>query len=133
MKPVASKREINRLVKHYVDLLGFSRPWRLAVVFHDSRDKDFCYPKEPGVYACAESEPQYHRAWVHIDPYHEGWGKEDGQLEECIRHELFHVFLSAYTHAADHAVGNRTVRGILEDLEDELVNRLATMPVWGNL
>jgi hypothetical protein len=50
-------------------------------------------------------------------------------IQACIRHELFHAFVSLYTQSVSHLVTDPAIERILDDLEDELVNRLSALPL----
>lgn len=130
-RPIASKPTFRRLVKQYADLMGFARPFKVYVVFHDARKEDFCDPKDVDCYACCEVQPQYHRATLHFDQYHPAWDGRNEEVEECVRHELGHAFVGMYTQAATHIAGDNTaLKDVLADLEDDLVQRISAMPIW---
>lgn len=130
--PVASRRELRRLVKFWADQIGFAHPFRISVAFHDSRKDDYCMDEDRDVYAYCSVQGQYERAVLGFDPYHIGWARSGDPVSEVVRHELFHAFVAMYTQAANHLTGVRDekTRHILADLEDQMVQKLSTMPAW---
>jgi hypothetical protein len=131
-KPVASQRTVRRLVKKYADLMGFAHPMRIGVAFYDSRKKQYIDPDDPACYGAAHVMPQYMRAVLCFDLYHEGWALRDESIDECIRHELGHALVALFAQAASHLVKEKDQQTphILADLEDQLVQVIASMPVW---
>lgn len=129
-RPVASQRKVKELVRKYGRLLGFGHPFKVTVVFHNCRKQDFCDTDDVHCYACCEVQPQYLRATLHFDLYHPRWLEADEELEECIRHELGHAMVATYTQAASHLTESQEIMKVLADLEDDLVQRIAAMPVW---
>jgi hypothetical protein len=127
-RPVYSAKAIRAAVKRWGNLLGFARPWRIYVNICDSRKGVYCDSSDPGVYASCEPAHSYHRAVLRFDPYHPGFDGED--LDEVVRHELIHAILHSYTEAAHHNAASDAVRAMLETLEEELVGRLSTLPVF---
>ena len=131
-RPIASQRTVRKLVRQYANLMGFGHPFKISVGFHDSRAKDYCDPKDPDCYACCEPQPQYHRCTLRFDLYHPRWVEKDESIDECIRHELGHALVALLAQAAGHLVGEKDerMRHVMGDLEDDLVQRVAAMPVW---
>ena len=129
-RPVATQRYVRGLVKHYANLMGFAHPYKISVAFHNSRRGNWCDDKDHDVYGYAQSQPQYHRCVVGFDLYHPKWHEKDETVDECVRHELAHVFVAMYTQAAQRFVTDEHAKALMEDLEDSLVQRFATMLIW---
>ena len=129
---MASQRHVRKLVRHYATLMGFAHPMKISVAFHDSRHEQYCDENDRDCYGYCQPQPQYHRCVVGFDLYHPKWHERDETVEECVRHELFHAFIAMYTQAATHLTSDKEerVRKILGDLEDSLVQKLASMPLW---
>lgn len=130
--PKASPRYARRRVRYWMGRMGITAPWKVSVGIRDCRKgtAGLCDPEDPNVYAQMEPQAQYLRGTLLLDLWHPSF--EEG-LDECIRHELLHLMVHAYTGAAVHHAGaNKAAVAVLEDLEDALVSRLATMPIWGD-
>lgn len=129
-KAVATKHAFRRSVNKWAGLMGLTHPWRFSV---DVRDGDApAHGEDEDVYACCEPSPNYYYAKLTVDPYHIGWHiKEDGEIDDCMRHELFHALLSPLTmYAQSLARGNKDIERALTDLEEQVTTALETMPVW---
>jgi len=125
MKPVATKPEFKRAVNEQCKYMGLGPPWSFKM---DLETRDI---PDPEAYAACIAQPDYFYATLYFDPTHPGWAKEDFTITECVRHELFHAYISAYTHAAHRLCGgDKQLEAELNAREEELVTRLATMPIW---
>lgn len=125
---IVTRREFERIVRYWCDEIGFVHPWTAHCQFHDSSKGDLPDERDSFVYCAIIAQPQYHRVFVHTDLRHAGWNTERC-IQNTVRHELYHAFVSLYTQAVSHLVKDPRIAAILDDLEDELVNRLAASPL----
>lgn len=135
---IATKSHIKRRVRHWLNLMGYNRPWKVGVSFYDHRKGEHVDDKDHPCYACIEAQPQYHRAVLSIDPFHHSWESKSEKLDECLRHELAHGITSPLTQFCTHLIDSliadpqarEAMTSQLEDVDDAVVNLIAYMPVF---
>lgn len=140
-KPVATKRELLREAAKWQRLM-FYLPCRIGVFWHNSLNGDYVDLDDKDCYAGTVPYPQYFYGELHLDPVHEGWWrKEDGEISECLRHEMGHFVVAPVTqfalHLIDEFCADEKARAVLKkelnDREDEVVEAVTHMPVWGKM
>jgi hypothetical protein len=128
-KPIATEEQFRREARKWCRMMGLIPPWQVRI-YYGMRDKD-----DPQTYAACEPQPDYYFIQLYFDPTHEGWAKEEeGDISECVRHELFHGFVSPLTELAKRLCsGDKDLEAELNAREEEVVTRLGRMPVWDEL
>jgi len=109
-------------------------PWRIVPRFYYLKKGELPSPDgDESCYCCATTYPQYHRVEVRICPDHPNW-RDEADMVECLRHEVFHSFFGGIndvlTAVAPDLLANDQARSLLDNAEDEAVNRLAVMPIF---
>ena len=130
-KPVYTAKEIRACVGKWVEYLGFHPPWKIGVVICNSKKQQYCDESDPLVYGSCEPSWEYKRMTLRFDPWHPSF--EGEELDEVVRHELFHALVNSYTAQAQHNAANDAVRAMLESSEEDLVTWLSTLPVFAKV
>ena len=112
------RRKLLKRVTYWAERMGVTDIKIRIRTYHDPDD---------GIEGAALPEPQYRRGIIRFNLASDGF-REDP--DTVIRHELGHLIVAMYCQAVFHVVADADTRKILNDLEDDIVTRIETMPVW---
>jgi hypothetical protein len=130
-RPIASQRQFRDYARR-IEAAVFTPPWRIVLRFYYLKKGELPDPSDPDCYACAITYAQYHKVEIRIAPDHPSI-KEEPDLYRLLLHETFHSFFGSTADLLTSTIPDRLAendgfRVLLDNAEDEAVNRLAAMP-----
>ena len=128
-KPICTKKLFREIVAKAKSQM-LRAPWHVVVEFKDWRRGEAPHRDDLWVYCCIQTQAQYHRMTISVALHHPGWVQEPS-IAACVRHEIAHSFWGAYNRELEkHVPEDEKLYELLDNLEDEAVDRIATMPIF---
>ena len=115
-----TEAHVRAVVRRWQKALGLGG-WDIDVVFPEANYKDT---------ANCEASPEYKQAVIYLNMTK----LDDTQLEDYVRHELFHaVIWPLGSLAHDLAGDNKILQEQIRKAEERVCTDLETMPLWSEL